>query len=147
MKQIHGAALAGALALFALPALAADSLTGKWSGTVQGGQGNDVPLVFDLKADGMKVTGTVTVTGGAAGGMPATAITDGKIEGDKVSFKLPFSMGPAGGGGGGGGAAPPIVITYEGTLNGDELMIKSTFPGFGGGEPTVSEFTAKRVKE
>jgi hypothetical protein len=124
--------------LVASSAFAAD-VTGKWNATVQGPQG-PVELVFDLKADGDKVSGAVGVAQ-----MPGTAITDGKVKGNELTFKLPFPAGPAGGGA--PGAAPPtIVIDYKGKVDGDTIDFTSTIAGAPGGPPVVTEFKANRAK-
>src|SRR5579871_1547802 len=77
-------------AALAFTAAAAD-LTGKWVGQIEGRNGAQ-QITFDLKADGAKVTGTVTGGGGGrggGGGTPAAQeISDGKIDGDKVSFTV-----------------------------------------------------------
>ena len=60
-------------------AIAAD-VTGKWSGSVKGPDGNDYPLTYVFKADGDKLTGTSTTSFGES------PIEKGKIDGDKISF-------------------------------------------------------------
>jgi hypothetical protein len=63
-----------------LPAFAADP-TGKWKAAMQGPDG-EMQLTFNFKLDGDKVTGTVE---GPMGEMP---ITEGKMEGDAISFTV-----------------------------------------------------------
>lgn len=122
--------LAGTAALFALPAFAQD-VTGTWSATVEGQQG-PIELVFDLEAEGNEVTGTV-----AAGQMPATEISDGRIDGSEISFTLSVAGGPGGG---------SMTIDYEGTVMDDAIEFESSFSGGPGGEPMVTEFTATRAE-
>ena len=66
------------LMAFCMSAMAAD-IDGKWTGQVQTQQGTaDVTFVF--KADGEKLTGTMTNQLGEA------QISDGSIKGDAVAF-------------------------------------------------------------
>jgi hypothetical protein len=75
-------------ALFLAPALmAADDLTGKWSGsfviTLSDGDKKDSTAFMDLKQKGAEITGT-------AGENPDRqwAIQKGKVEGDKITFEV-----------------------------------------------------------
>src|SRR5688500_852881 len=70
---------------------------GKWTGEMQGGRGGAQPVTLDLKVNGATLAGTITF----GQGMPIE-ITDGKIDGNKVTFK---AVGGGGGGGRGGGGA------------------------------------------
>lgn len=116
--------------LATLPALAAD-IDGKWNATVDGGPAGPVELVFELKAEGEKLTGSM-----AAAMMPAaTPISDGVIKGDDVSFKLSIAMMEG---------APPLVITYTGKLKGDELNLNSVLDM--GQGPMETPLVAKRAK-
>src|SRR5262245_13710314 len=59
--------------------------TWKWTGAGRGG--NPGPeLTLKLKAEGEKLTGTLTRPGRGGGDPVDTAITDGTIKGDAVSF-------------------------------------------------------------
>ena len=74
-----------AVAIFALTtslAHAAD-VSGKWNGTINF-NGESIDLVYDLKVDGDKLTGTVE---GPAGKLD---LEKGKIDGDKISFEITF---------------------------------------------------------
>lgn len=73
-------AMAVAAVLSLMPLLHAADLSGTWKGSFDF-QGNSVALVFNLKADGNALSGTVD-------GLPTTPadIHDGKIDGDTVSF-------------------------------------------------------------
>ena len=99
-------------------------------------------MTITLKADGAKLTGSVPGgmgRGGAGGGggtPPApTEITNGKIDGNNISFEVTRDFG-----------GNTMTTKYEGTLSGDELKLKITMPGFQGGDPRVTEVTAKREK-
>src|SRR5215471_20530754 len=74
------------LTVFALTALAAD-ISGKWKATAEGPQGQ-MERTFTFKVDGNKVTGEST-----SNMMGKSAISDGKIEGDTVSFVLTGKFG------------------------------------------------------
>jgi len=111
--------------LCAVMAFAAD-VTGKWTAEVTTQRGTQTQT-FDLKADGSKLTGTVT---GARGG-PAE-ITDGKVTGDKISFKVSRTMQDR-----------TFVQNYEGTVSGDEIKLTSKVEGM---DRPPQEMTAKRAK-
>jgi hypothetical protein len=75
----------------------AQSPAGKWTGEMQG-RGGAQPVVLELAVSGTALTGTITF----GQGMPIT-ISEGKVDGNKVTFK---AIGGGGGGGGRGGGAP-----------------------------------------
>ena len=75
--------LAGCLA--ALTMMAADP-TGKWTAEMQGRNGNAMTVTMNLKADGDKLSGTVS------GRMGDTDISDGKVDGDNVMFSVVREM-------------------------------------------------------
>jgi hypothetical protein len=115
------------------PALAAGAagIDGKWNATVDGGPSGPVELVFDFKAQGEKLTGSLT-----AAMMPApTPLSEGSVKGEDVAFKLEIMFMEG---------APPMVINYAGKLKGDEITFKSVFDM--GQGPTESTFVAKRAK-
>jgi hypothetical protein len=112
-------------------AFAAD-VSGKWTYEQAGrGGGNPVTVTVTLKASGGTLTGTV-VRPGRNGNMESQ-ITDGKVDGDNVSFKTSMEMG-----------GNTMVTEYSGTLSGDELKLKITRPGRDG-NPMTTEVTAKRA--
>jgi hypothetical protein len=119
----------------AFVAVAAD-VTGKWVAEVQGRNGNTQQMTFTLKADGNALTGTVAGgmgrRGGGGGGAPmATDISNGKIDGDKVSFEVKREYN-----------GNEFVTKYEGTISGDTLNLKETRNGQNG--PTTRDINAKR---
>jgi hypothetical protein len=125
------------LLVVALAAFAAD-VSGKWTYQQAGRNGGEpTPRTITLKADGMKLTGSVPGGMGRGGGAaPADqAISNGKIDGDKVSFEVTRDM-----------QGTSFTTKYEGTVSGDELKLKITTPGFNGGDPRTTEVTAKREK-
>ena len=119
------------LLVVAFAAFAAD-VSGKWVYETQGrGGGNPVKNTLTLKADGGKLTGNLSRPGrdGNAMEMP---ISDGKVDGNNISFKTSMQMGDN-----------TMVSEYSGTLSGDELKLKVTRPGRDG-SPMTTEVTAKR---
>lgn len=85
MKRLAGV---GSVVLLLAPVLmAADDLTGKWSGsfviTFSDGQTKDATAFMDLKQKGAELTGT-------AGERPDKqwAIQKGKVEGNKITFEI-----------------------------------------------------------
>lgn len=108
----------------AVTARAAD-VTGDWTAAMQSPDGNSMQISFTFKQDGAALTGTVSAMQG-----DPVAITDGKVDGNKISFKVSFNG---------------MTITHEGTVSesGDEIKLSSKsdsgdFPGM--------EMTLKRVK-
>ena len=121
--------------VLAFSLLAAD-VTGKWVAEQPGRNGGPPrQTTFDLKQDGTKLTGTMTGgMGGRGGGGAAPApiqITDGKVEGNNVSFTVKRET-PNG----------TMTQKFEGTVNGDEMKLKITREGRNG--PMTNEVTAKR---
>lgn len=110
-------------------ALMAADVSGKWTWEQAGRQGgNPTTQTLTLKAAGSTLTGTLA--GGRGGDIE---ITDGKVDGNNVSFTVKRSMG-----------GNDFVITYKGTVNGDTLNLDMTRPGMGGGDPVTTKITAKR---
>lgn len=98
-----------ALALFTVSAFAA-GIDGKWAATMEG-QNGPMTTTFTFKADGDKLTGTVSGRNGEA------PIEDGKIEGNNISFVRTMERN-----------GEKMQIKYSGTLSGDELKLKVTTP-------------------
>jgi hypothetical protein len=111
------------LSAFALAvvALAADA-SGKWTFETEGRNGA-VTNTLTLKAAGGSLTGTFS--GGRGGDVE---ISDGKVDGDKISFSVVREF-----------RGNTFTTKYSGTVGGDE--IKLTIEGPRGGPQTV---TAKR---
>jgi len=112
---VAGALLAGLL-------FAAD-VSGSWSGMMAFGD-NQVPLTYNFKQDGAKLTGTVR---GPNGDLP---LDEGKVVGDKLSFSVMVDMG-----------GTPTKFTGEGTVKGDEIVLETKAPNF-----TSPPMTLKRAK-
>jgi hypothetical protein len=118
--------------VFALGAMAADA-TGKWSYEQQGRGGRGpTQVTITLKQDGSKLTGSVPGFGrGGDNPPPPTEITDGKVDGNKVSFTVKREFN-----------GNSMITKYEGEINGDELKLKITRDTQNG--PMTNEVTAKR---
>jgi hypothetical protein len=106
-------------------AWAAD-VTGVWTGTISGGDG-DYALTYTFKQDGQKLTGTVT------GPTDPIQIQEGKVEGDKISFWLQVDMGDN-----------VVKFTTKGTIKGDEIVLTTTNDA---GMDLGGEMTLKRQKQ
>ncbi len=119
----------GVLLAFMTVAFAA-GIDGKWTAQVPGRQGNTQETTITLKAEGDKLTGTIS------GRQGDTAISDGAIKGHDVSFKVVRET-PNG----------KFTQVYKGVLAGDEIKFTRTMEGAGpGGQtPPPVEFTAKRA--
>lgn len=97
----------------------AADVTGAWNGVVKGPNGDGFQLTFNFKQDGAKLTGTVTGPGGDI------AISDGKVDGDKISFTVSFNG---------------MTIQHEGVVSGDQIKLttKTSDPNFPGGDLTLT---------
>jgi hypothetical protein len=90
---------------------AQSTLTGKWHTVVVTGRPKTDEVLLDLKVDGEKLTGTATLVGSKWS--TDRPIQDGKIEGDRFSFKWGgFMFSPE---------MPPM--TFRGTFDGDRITI------------------------
>ena len=123
------------LLVVAFAAMAAD-VTGKWTYEQAGRQGGPArQTTITLKADGAKLTGSVPGMGRGGATPPApTEITNGKIDGDKVSFEVTRDFG-----------GTPNTTKYEGTVSGDEMKLNVTRMGQDG-TPMTTAVVAKRDK-
>ena len=115
-------------------ALMAADVSGKWTFEQPGRGGNPGrPTTITLKADGAKLTGSVPGMGrGGDNPPPPTEITDGKVDGNNVSFTVKRDFN-----------GNTMVTKYEGTVSGDEMKLKITRNGQDG-TPVTTEVTAKR---
>ncbi|NDJ12816.1 MAG: hypothetical protein EBY17_16725 [Acidobacteriia bacterium] len=110
-----------ALLCSSLAAFAAD-VTGKWTAEIPGGRGPQA-TTFTFKADGAKLEGTVANQRGE------TPITDGKVDGDKISFVQVMNV-----------QGNEMKMTYTGVVKGDSIEITRE----GGRGPAT--FTAKKAQ-
>jgi hypothetical protein len=112
---------------FSVPALAAD-VTGTWKWTVEFG-GETMDRSVKLKQEGEKLTGTYVGRDGAE-----APIEDGKVTGDKISFKVTRDFG-----------GNKVVLTYSGKLTGDTIKGETKFER-DGDEAMTRDWEAKRAK-
>lgn len=117
MRTILTAALLG---MFAMAAFAAD-VTGKWTAQVPGRQGTqDVTFTFNQSGDSL--SGSVTTPGGEQ------QISEGKVDGDNISFVVSFEA-----------RGNTIKQEYKGAVSGSEIKFTRS-----GGRGNPIEFTAKK---
>lgn len=124
MKKLLYVCAALVLAFSAAKVQAAD-ITGSWKGEITTPDGGTMPVAYTLKQDGDKLTGT---TQGPQG--DSMEIADGKIDGNKISFKISING---------------MTIVNEGTLSESGDEIKLTTKSEGGDFPGM-EVTLKRAK-
>ena len=124
MKRRIFLACAVLMTAMAGAALAAD-ITGNWTGS-----SDQFSLTFAFKQDGEKLTGAITAS---QGGDPMP-ISDGKVQGDKISFTVKVDMG-----------GNSMKINHEGTIKGDEITLITKVEG-GGDFPGGGPMTLKRQK-
>ncbi|MGB7758272.1 MAG: hypothetical protein WBL61_00505 [Bryobacteraceae bacterium] len=110
--------------------MAADA-GGKWA-FEQEGRGGPVQVTLNLKVDGSTLTGTLTRPGRDGNAME-TPISDGKVDGNNISFSVKREFN-----------GNSFVTTYKGTLDGDSMKIEITMPGRDGNSRTAN-VVAKRA--
>ena len=93
--------------LFVTICFAEDLITGHWAGKIM----EQYDIAYDFKADGTKLTGTVT----GSEGKPSP-ISDGVIKADSIFFKMPSQSGD--------------LIPVKGKIKADVLSIAFTTSGF-----------------
>jgi hypothetical protein len=127
MKSKLSLLIAGlALALITVVQAAGSDVSGKWTAQVPGRNGQTRDQTFTFKADGEKLTGSVS-------GMQGNQmdISDGKITGNDISFNVTVNFN-----------GNEMKMTYKGTVSGDEIKFTRTREG----SDQKQEFTAKRDK-
>jgi len=123
------ACLALTLAFTASAADKKSDVTGTWKSSFTNQQNGQVrESTFKLKAEGEKLTGTVS------GRNNDTAIEEGKITGDEVSFQVTREFN-----------GNKMVIKYSGKLSGDTITGKSETER--DGQPQKRDWVAKREAE
>lgn len=104
--------LLAVLALCALPALAAD-VTGTWKGSAETPNGT-IERTFVFKQTGTTLTGEST-----SEMMGKSTITDGKVEGDNVSFSMTVKF-----------QDNEMKLDYSGKVTGNEMKLHVDAGGF-----------------
>lgn len=122
------------LLVVAFGAMAAD-INGKWTAE-QPGRGGGPPRVttFNFKVDGSTLTGTMTGGMGRGGAAPTESkITDGKVDGNNISFKVTRETQNG-----------PMSTDYKGTVEGDTINLEFSRPGQDG-NPMAVKMTLKKA--
>jgi hypothetical protein len=120
--------LSAILVLAAVGLALAANVDGKWVAQVPGQGGNTREVTFNFKAEGDKLTGTMS----GRPGQPDVQITDGTVKGDDISFTQTVNA-----------QGNTLKLVYKGKVSGDEIKFTRTVEGM---DRPPSEFTAKRVK-
>jgi hypothetical protein len=129
MKNIVKTTGLAALALaFVGSAFSQDIVTGKWQGQFDSQIGLQ-KYTYEFKADGTNLTGKAF--GITENGTNNTAITEGKIVLDAISFVEPLKFGDM-----------DLRIEYTGKVSGDEIKLHRKVGDF-----AEEDLVAKRVKE
>lgn len=122
--------LAGAVAagLLALPAWAADSLSGTWVGQITDPISGSHPIVLRLEVSGGRITGSLK------GGPPrgeVQPIEEASLRGGELSFKVE-AKGPDG---------EPVTLIYKGKVTGNHIAGTNEGPRMGAGGDVPWEVT------
>jgi hypothetical protein len=104
----------------------AADMNGKWVAQVPGRDGQTREMTFNFKVEADKLTGTIS------GRQGDTPFSDGKINGDDISFTVTANYG-----------GNEVKLLFKGKVAGDEIKFTRTREG---GDQPGQEFTAKRVK-
>jgi hypothetical protein len=100
-----------AVLLLAAPVFAAD-VDGKWSGTLSSPNG-DLPVTFEFKADGAKLTGTTLGFDGSK-----VEIKNGTVDGQNIAFVVTFDFG-----------GMTLDVNYKGVVSSTEIKITADAMG------------------
>ena len=116
--------IAAMTAVLSLVAFAADA-SGTWKASIETPNGT-MENTFTFKVDGDKLTGTITM-----GQMGEGPISEGKVEGDNVTFAVVREFN-----------GNQYRINYKGKVTGDEMKLNGEVVGM----DRAFEITARRVK-
>ena len=135
MRKVVPLAFMAILMAISAP-LQAQEVTGSWTLTYsqmgrQGGQAREVSMDVTLQQDGATITGTALMAmrgrGGGGGEPQEVPITDGKVEGDKITFSVVRGMGER-----------TMTLVYSGTVAGSTMEgTMAMGGGMGGREPVA----------
>jgi hypothetical protein len=127
MKQnLKSTGLAALVLAFGFSSLAQNNITGKWASQFDSQIGTQ-KYTFDLKMDGTNLVGRAV--GERTDATNEVAITNGRIDGDKISFSEPVKI-----------QDNDVVVEYSGTIAGDELKLHRKVGDF-----AEYDIVAKRV--
>jgi hypothetical protein len=110
------------LALLLAATLCAADISGKWKGTAEGPNGA-IERTFIFKVDGSTLTGETE-----SQMMGKATISDGKIEGDNISFSINANF-----------QGNEMKLAYKGKVVGDQIKLSVDFGG------QAVEYTLKRI--
>ena len=113
------------MALVCTVAAFAADVSGKWKAEVPGRGGQTRETTFTFKADGDKLTGSMTGFQGQE-----IPISEGKVSGDTISFVISMERG-----------GNTFTRNYTGKVAGDQIQFKTE-----GGQGPAREFVAKRAQ-
>lgn len=113
------------LGVFTFVVAAAD-VSGAYKAEMQGRNGNTQTITINLKADGSNLTGNIA---NARGEMP---ISDGKIDGDNISFTQKMNFN-----------GNEMVVKWKGKVDGNSLKLTRSMTTQDGTE-RKTEVTAKK---
>jgi hypothetical protein len=94
------------LVLFTFVVFAGDA-TGKWVAEQQGRTGQTMTTTFNFKVEGTTLTGTVSGRGGD------TPISEGKVDGNNISFAVVRTMGDR-----------EMKMLYKGVVSDNEIKFQ-----------------------
>ena len=126
--RVRASVVLAAVILCSLVSVFAADISGKWTAEFDSQVGLQ-KYTYEFTVDGTSFTGKAAAD--IAGTDMKSEIVEGTIEGDKISFTENLDYN---------GMA--LVITYTGTVSGDEMSLTRDVGGQGG-----ETFKAKRVKE
>lgn len=104
--------------------LFASDISGKWKGTAESPNGT-FERTFTFKVDGAKLTGE-----SESQMLGKSEITDGKIDGDNISFTINANF-----------QGNEMKLNYKGKVVGDQIKLSVEIPGMDQG----MEYTLKRM--
>jgi hypothetical protein len=116
-----------ALVVLTLPPVFAADVSGQWTAQVPGRGGNTMETTFNFKADGEKLTGSMSNQFGDR------EISDGKVTGDDVSFIINIEFG-----------GNQMTMVYKGKASGNEIKFTREIKGGDFPGPRTQEFVAKK---
>jgi hypothetical protein len=124
-----------AIAILAIgTAVQAADATGTYSWTRPGRNGgNDIKMTLKLKVDGEKLTGTLS-SPGRDGTVTDTAIADGKVKGEEISFTVTREFN-----------GNKFVTKYNGKVSADAIKGKTEMER--NGQTNSRDWEAKRAAE
>ena len=126
MKSTRTLLIVSVMLLCIIPAFAAD-ISGKWVTAIQTGIGV-MNYTFEFKVEGEKLTGRALMS--MEGGSSESALTEGSVKGDQISFVETLKV-----------QGQELRSEYKGKISGDEIRGSRQVGSYG-----AEEFIAKRAK-